>query len=176
MPFKTKYDIYVSGKQAPVVSTYDKTTAYVEMNDRIRNSKGEIYYLEQTIIPDGALTKSEEYQLLVYRVRKLIKRYFSNGRKHEDMVVSQEWETKLDKWNKQTQAFIDSHPGYKPADEKSYAFYALVSTWRKVFKERMAYKKRKMGFDQRVFDEMNNKRLSLEKQIDDYIKKQFQLL
>jgi len=150
--------------------------AFVTWEDFIRNPKGECYRMVQTPEAVGALTKSEEYLFLVYHVRRLIKRYFNNGRKHEDMIESQEYETKLDKWNQRTQAFINSHPGYKPTDEKSHAFYMLVIEWRKVFKERMAYRKRKMGFDQAVFDEMNKKRRSLEEQIDKYIKEQFQLL
>lgn len=166
MPFKTKYEIYCTQKIAPVYTGYDKTMAFVTWEDFIRNPKGECYRMLQTPEAVGALTKSEEYLFLVYHVRRLIKRYFNNGRKHEDMIESQEYETKLDKWNQRTQAFINSHPGYKPTDEKSHAFYVLVSTWRKVFKERMAYRKRKMGFDQAVFDEMNKKRQSLEKQID----------
>lgn len=176
MAFRTKYEIYATQKIAPVYSGYDKTMAFVTWEDFIRNPKGECYRMVQTPEAVGALTKSEEYLFLVYHVRRLIKRYFNNGRKHEDMIESQEYETKLDKWNQRTQAFINSHPGYKPTDEKSHAFYVLVSTWRKVFKERMAYRKRKMGFDQAVFDEMNKKRQSLEKQIDKYIKEQFQLL
>lgn len=176
MPFRTKYEIYATPKTAPVYTGYDKTMAFVEMEDRIRNPKGDCYRMVQTVEPVGDLTKSEEYLLLVYNVRKLIKKYFANGRKHEDMQESQKYETQLDKWNQRTQAFIDSHPGYKPTDEKSHAFYQLVSSWRKVFKERMAYRKRSMGFDQAVFNEMNKKSRELEKEIDKYIKDQFQLL
>ncbi len=176
MPYRTKYEIYDTSHIAAVYTGYDKTMAFVTWEDFIRNPKGECYRMVQIVEPVGELTKSEEYLFLVYHVRRLIKRYFNNGRKHEDMIESQEYETKLDKWNQRTQAFINSHPGYKPTDEKSHAFYVLVSTWRKVFKERMAYRKRKMGFDQAVFDEMNKKRQSLEKQIDKYIKEQFQLL
>lgn len=176
MAFRTKYEIYATQKIAPVYSGYDKTMAFVTWEDFIRNPKGECYRMVQTPEAVGALTKSEEYLFLVYHVRRLIKRYFNNGRKHEDMIESQEYETKLDKWNQRTQAFIDSHPGYKPTDQKSHAFYQLVSSWRKVFKERMAYRKLKMGFDQNVLNEMSKKSRELEKQIDKYIKEQFQLL
>lgn len=176
MPFKTKYEIYCTHKIAPVYTGYDKTMAFVTWEDFIRNPKGECYRMVQTPEAVGALTKSEEYLFLVYHVRRLIKRYFSNGRKHEDMIESQKYETQLDKWNQRTQAFIDSHPGYKPTDQKSYAFYQLVSEWRKAFKERMAYRKLKMGFDQNVLNEMSKKSRELEKEIDKYIKDQFKLL
>ena len=176
MPYRTKYEIYDTSHTAPVYTGYDKTMAFVEMEDRIRNPKGDCYRMVQTVEPVGELTKSEEYLLLVYNVRKLIKKYFANGRKYEDMQESQKYETQLDKWNQRTQAFINSHPGYKPTDEKSHAFYQLVSEWRKAFKERMAYRKLKMGFDQNVLNEMSKKSRELEKEIDKYIKEQFQLL
>lgn len=176
MPFRTKYEIFDTQHTAPVYTGYDKTMAFVTWEDFIRNPKGECYRMVQTPEAVGALTKSEEYLFLVYNVRRLIKRYFNNGRKHEDMIESQEYETKLDKWNQRTQAFINTHPGYKPSDEKNYAFYVLVSTWRKVFKERMAYRKLKMGFDQNVLNEMSKKSRELEKEIDKYIKEQLQLL
>lgn len=176
MPFKTKYEIYATQKIAPVYSGYDKTMAFVEMEDRIRNPKGDCYRMVQTVEPVGELTKSEEYLLLVFNVRKLITKYYTQGRDHDVMKESLKYETMLDKWNQRTQVFIDSHPGYKPADKKSHAFYVLVSEWRNVFKERNAYLKRKMGFDWNVFNEMDKKRKSLEKKIDKYIKEQFQLL
>ena len=176
MPIRTRYQIYCSSKKAALLDTTDRDIARVEFNEYIRNPKGDVYRMVQTPEAVGALTKSEEYLFLVYHVRRLIKRYFNNGRKHEDMIESQEYETKLDKWNQRTQAFINSHPGYKPTDEKSHAFYVLVSTWRKVFKERMAYRKLKMGFDQNVLNEMSKKSRELEKEIDKYIKEQFQLL
>lgn len=176
MGLRTRYDIYSTNKTAPVLSTYDRLTAQVEFNDLLGKNKGEFYRLQQQPEAVGELTKSEEYVLLVWRVRRLIRRYYDNGRKREDLVASLEHEQKLDQWNKRTRAFIDAHPGYKPKDEKSHAFYVLVSEWRRTWNERMAYRKRKMGYDQKVMDEMSKKCRDLEKQVDNYIKEKLQLL
>lgn len=176
MPIRTCYKIFSATKTAPKFTTHDRVMAYVEFNELIRNPKGDVYRLEQTPEPDGALTKSEEYLLLVYRVRRLMRQYFDRGRQHQDLIVSLEHEKRLDDWNKRTQAFIDSHPGYKPADEKSHAFYVLVSEWRKTWRERKNYSKRTMGYDQRIMDEMTRKCRALEKEIDKTVKERLQLL
>ena len=88
MPIRTKYEIYCTQKTAPVYWGYDKTMAYVEMEDRIRNPKGDSYRMVQTPEAVGDLTKPEEYLLLVYNVRRLINKFFNQGRKHEDMIES----------------------------------------------------------------------------------------
>lgn len=176
MPIKTCYKIFSATKQAPKLTTHDRVTAYVEWNDLIRNPKGDVYRLEQTPEPDGALTKSEEYLLLVYRVRRLMRQYFERGRQQQDLMISLDHEKRLDDWNKRTQAFIDSHPGYKPSDEKSHAFFVLVSEWRKTWRERKSYGKRTMGYDQRIMDEMTRKCRALEKEIDKTVKERLQLI
>lgn len=176
MPFKTCYRIYSNQKTAPVYTGYDKTMAFVTWEDLLRNLKGNTYYMEQAVEPVGELTKSEEYLMLVYDVRRHIKKYYNGGRKQEDLKASLELEASLDKWNKRTQAFIASHPGYKPQDQKSFAFCQLVTEWRKVWHERMGYRKRTMGFEQQVLNEMSKKCYQLEKEIDKYIKQELQLL
>lgn len=176
MPIRTRYQIYCSSKKAALLDTTDRDIARVEFNEYIRNPKGDVYRMVQTLEPVGALTKQEEYLMLVYRVRKLIRQYYDRGRKHEDLMASLEHEQNLDDWNKRTQQFIDTHPGYKPQDAQSHAFYVLVSEWRKVWHERMAYRKRKMGFDQRVLDEMTKKCRALEKQVDQTIREKLRLL
>ncbi len=176
MPLRTKYEIYCTQKTAPIYRGYDKSMAYVEFEDRIRNPKGDSYRMVQTPEAVGSLSKSEEYLLLVYEVRKLIRKYFKDGRKKEDLDASLAQETKLDDWNRRTNGFLRSHPGHQPADEKSYAFCVLVSQWRNLWHERMAYRKRKMGFEQAVLDEMTKKCRALESKIDQYIKDKLQLL
>ncbi len=176
MPIRTKYEIYCTRKKAPIHTGYDKTMAYVEFEEYIRNPKGDSYRMVQTPEAVGSLSKSEEYLLLVYDVRKLIRKYFKDGRKKEDFDASIAQETKLDNWNKRNEAIISSHPEYVPKNPKSHAFYLLVSEWRKTWKERMSYRKRKMGFDQTVLDEMTKKCRKIEEQIDKYIKEELQLL
>lgn len=175
MPIRTNYKIFAATKQAPIFQTYDRVLAYVNWNDFIRHPQGDMYRLEQIPEPLGALTKSEEYLMLVYRVRKLIRQYYARGRRKEDLLISLDHEKRLDDWNKRTQAFMDSHPGYKPADEKSHAFFLLVSQWRKIWHERMSYRKLKMR-DERVLDEMSKKCRDYESQIDKIIKDKFGLL
>ncbi len=176
MSIRTKYEIFGTKKQAPIHSGYDKAMAYVTWQELLHNPQGDCYRMEQTPELTGEPTKSEEYVLLVWYVRKLIQKYYRDGRKREDLDASLEQEARLDNWNRRTTQFIQSHPGYKPSDEKSHAFYQLVNEWRKTWHERMAYRKRKMDFQQQVLDEMTKKCRALEKQIDEYVKDKLQLL
>lgn len=168
MPIKVQYDIYDTQHKAPIISTSDRTMASIEFNDLLRKG-GDLYRLQQTPIADGALTKAEEYLMLVYRVRKLWNQYFNQGRDQEVLKTSLEQEKKLDDWNKRTKSFIDSHPGYKPADPKSHAFYVLVSGWREAWKDRKRYSKQK-GCDEDILKELSRKCRDFEKQIDKYVK------
>lgn len=176
MALRTKYQIFCTKKTAPVLITYSKVSAYVEFNEYIRNPKNDMYRLTQEVETIGKLTKQEEYMLLVYHVRNAIRRYYDGGRKKEDLKASLELESQLDKWNKRTADFMASHPEWKPKDAESHAFYVLVSEWRRVWHERMGYKKRKMGYDQKVMEQMSKKCREIEKQIDKYIKDKLQLL
>lgn len=176
MAIRTKYQIFCTKKTAPLLTTYDKVSAYVEFNEHIRNPQGDMYRLAQEVESVGELTKQEEYLLLVYHVRKAIRRYYDNGRKQEDLKASLELESQLDKWNKRTKNFMTSHPAWKPKDAESHAFYVLVSEWRKAWHERMGYRKRTMGYDQKVMEQMSKKCREIEKQIDKYIKDKLQLL
>lgn len=175
MAIRTKYSIYVLGKDAPILSTYDRVMAYVEFNDHIRNPKGLLYRMEQAPEPDGALTSSEKYLLLVYRVRKLMRKYFDGGRKHEDMLISLDYEAKLDKWNKKTKEYLDSHPGYKPEDEQAHAFYQLVSAWREAWHAKKKYANVK-DCSETLLAEMRRKSNQLQGQVDKYIKEKLQLI
>lgn len=176
MAIRTKYQIFCTKKTAPLLTTYDKVSAYVEFNEHIRNPQNDMYRLAQEVESVGELTKQEEYFLLVYHVRKAIRRYYDNGRKQEDLKASLELESQLDKWNKRTKNFMASHPAWKPKDTESHAFYVLVSEWRKAWHERMGYRKRTMGYDQKVMEQMSKKCREIEKQIDKYIKDKLQLL
>lgn len=175
MPIKVRYQIFCTKTKAPLVDTFDRTMAYVEFQECLHNPKGDVYRLSQIVEPDGALTKSEEYLLLVYRVRKLMHQYYNGGRKREDLMVALDHEHRLDQWNKRTADFIETHPSYKPADAVSHAFYVLVSSWRKAWKQRKNYSKRK-DCDQLLLNEMNKECRSLEKEIDKYIKDKIGLI
>lgn len=175
MPIKTLYEIFNSHKKAAQYSTTDKALANAEFMALVRKG-GDVYRMVQTPMADGALTKAEEYLLLVYRVRQLMHQYYSHGRKKEDLMIALEHEKKLDDWNRRTQEYIDSHPGYKPADPKSHSFFILVREWRKTWRERMNYSKRKTGLDEAVLREMSKKCRDIEKKIDEYIKDKLQLI
>lgn len=175
MPIRTKYEIFSTRMTAPIHKGYDKTMAFVEWQELYRNLHGDFYRLVQTPEAVGELTKNEEYVLLVWKVRQLIRKYY-DGRKKEDLEASLAEESKLDAWNRRTTNFMSSHPGYRPSEEKSYAFFLLVSEWRKTWHERMNYRKRKMNFQQQVLNEMSKKCRALEKKIDEYIKDKLQLL
>lgn len=176
MPFKVKYEIFDNKHAAPDFQTYDYMMARIEWNDRLHNPKGMLWRIEQTPMADGALTKSEEYLMLVYRVRKLWRRYFDQGRKQEVLQASLEQEKILDDWNRRTEAFMRSHPGYaNKMDGKAYSFYVVVSEWRKAWRERKAYSKSR-DCDEQVLREISKKCRQFEKKIDKYIKETLRLI
>lgn len=175
MPIKVRYEIFDSHHKASILETWDRTVASIEFNDLLRKG-GDVYRLQQTPMPDGALTKQEEYLMLVYRVRKLWKRYFNQGRSQEVMMASLEQEKKLDDWNTRTAAFISSHPDYTiKMNDKAFSFYLVVSEWRKAWKERKRYKGN-ASCDQDVLKEIGKKCRDFEKQIDEYISKSLGLI
>lgn len=176
MPFKVHYEIFDNKHAAPDYQTYDFTMARIEWQERQRNPKGLMWRLEQTPMPDGELTKEEEYLLLVYTIRKLWRRYFDQGRKQEDLKASLAEEKKLDDWNTRTRKFIDSHSNYgKGAQSEGYSFFLVVEAWRKAWKD---YKKYLRGqvVDGLIEKEMGKQCRDYEKQIDKYVKDKLGLI
>lgn len=84
MPFKTLYQIYDSKHTAPVFTNIDYKMAYVEWRACLRKG-GDVYRLEQTVLPEEELTNSEKYLYLVYRLRKAWKRFINCGHKQDDI-------------------------------------------------------------------------------------------
>ena len=169
MPIKVRYEIFDSHHKAPILDTWDRTVASIEFNDLLRKG-GDVYRLQQTPMPDGALTKQEEYLMLVYRVRKLWKQYFNQGRSQEVMMASLEQEKKLDDWHKRISAL--SEKSDKPLaikDRKAFNFYIVVRGWREAWQERKRYKGN-ASCDQEVLREMSKKCRDFEKEIDKYVK------
>ena len=175
MPFKVQYEIFDSKHKAPVLSTTDRTVASIEFNDLIRRG-GDVYRMVQTPMADGALTKQEEYLMLVYRVRKLWKQYFDQGRSQEVLLASLEKEKELDDWNKRTRNYLNTHSDCgKGAQSQAYSFFIVVEGWRKAWKERKRYKGN-ASCDQQVLKEISKKCRDFEKKIDEYIKDKLQLI
>ena len=184
MPIKVKYTIRCSGKIAPYESTFDFIYARTQLITYQRKAlPEEIFYCTSQVEPEEPLTKDEQYLLLVYEVRRLIKRYFDNGRKREDLEASLAKESELDHWNARTRSYIDSKPGLEeklnslPSDSdkfRHFAFFEIVEGWRSVWKEYFAYKKKK-DKDPAVEREMKKKCCDFEKNIDYYIKQTLHL-
>lgn len=173
MPFKVLYEIYDSKHKAPILATGDKMIAYVEWRECLRKG-GDIYRLEQTVIPDGALSKQEEYLMLVYRIRKMYRKY-KITKDHRDLMASLDHEKVLDVWNKRTRAFIDSHPGFTPKDQEGHNFFIVVEAWRNAWKKYKKYSP-KNGFDDLVQKEINRECKQYGREIDNYIKRKFNLI
>ena len=184
MPIKVKYTIRCTGKIAPYESTYDFIYARTQLITYQRKAlPEEMFYCTSQVEPEEPLTKDEQYLLLVYEVRRLIKRYFDNGRKKEDLEASLAKETQLDHWNARTRAYINSKPGFErvlkglPQDSEKFrhfAFFQVVEEWRKVWKEYHAYRRLK-DKEPDVEKEMKKRCFAFEKTIDEYIKKTLQL-
>lgn len=176
MPFKVHYEIFDNKHAAPDYQTCDYTMARIEWQERQRNPKGLMWRLEQTVMPDGVLTKHEEYVHLVYRVRKLTIHYRNNGQKPEDKNVLMEHIRKLDKWNKRTREFLDTHCKVMDAETtKRMGFFIVVEAWRSAYYERQKYSK-VQSYDHNVYREMTRKIRQFEKEIDEYIKQIIKLI
>ena len=178
MPFKVQYEIFDNKHQAPDFQTYDYTMAVVEWQDRKRNPRGMMWRIQQTVIPDGVLTKPEEYLLLVYRVRKLTIQYKNNGMKDADKRVLMDHVRRLDKWNRQTRDFLNTHCKVMDAETtKRMSFFILVEAWRDAYYERQQYSKMdRASYDHNVFREMTRKIRQFEQEIDSYIRQQIKLI
>ncbi len=184
MPIQVKYTIRCTGKIAPYENTYDFDYARAALATYQRKAqRDEMFYCTTEVKAEEPLTKDEQYLMLVYEVRRLIKRYFDNGRKKEDLEASLAKESELDHWNARTRSYIDSKPGLEeklnslPSDSDKYrhfAFFEIVEEWRRVWKEYFAYKKKK-DKELPVEREMKKKRCDFEKSIDYYIKQTLRL-
>ena len=179
MPIQVKYTIRCTGKIAPYENTYDFDYARAALSTYQRKAqRDEMFYCTTEVKAEEPLTKDEQYLMLVYEVRRLIKRYFDNGRKTEDLKASPVKEAQLDGWNARTRSYIDSKPGFEkvlknlPIDSDKYrhfSFFEVVEEWRKVWKEYHRYKKQK-DKDPAVEREMKKKCYDFEKTIDNYIR------
>lgn len=167
MPFKVKFQIFEPCKQAPDFTTSDARLAKVEYRDRC-NKKGYAFTRMTTEIECIDLTKPEQYVWLVYRVRKAIRKYYGEGRKHEDLMASLDLEKQLDNWNTRTRFHLQTHPKCKPDDEKAFAFFQVVEEWRNAWHKYFTYKK-SADKDPDVEREMKKQCYDFEKEIDKYV-------
>lgn len=175
MPIKTTYEIYNSHHLAPQYNTSDKALAYAEYMALIRKG-GDVYRLVQTPMADGALTKAEEYLMLVYNVRKLWKQYFNQGRNQEVLKASIEEEKKLDDWHKRVSVLSKNNNTPLPIkDREAFDFFIVVRGWREAWKDRKNYSKRR-DCDEDILKEMSKKCRDFEKQIDKYISNKLGLI
>ena len=175
MPIKVQYDIYDTQHKAPIIHTTDRTLASIEFNDLIHKGNG-LYRMQQTPMADGALSKQEEYLMLVYRVRMLWKQYFNHGRSHEVLKASIEEEKKLDDWHRRVSSLSKVSSSPLPIkDREAFDFFVVVRGWRDAWKERKSYSRRK-DCDEAILSEMSKKCRDFEKQIDKYLKIKLNLI
>ena len=177
MPFKVQFNIWSQGKQAPDLTTLDRTLARIEYNERIRiMGRGHAApHLQQVVTPVEPLTKSEEYLYLVYTVRHLQRQYFSHGRSQEIFKQAIAQEKRLDDWNTRNRFHLQGHPKFTPDDPKAFAFFQIVEQWRIKWKAYFAYKKQRDA-DPAVVKERSKECRAYEKQIDAYIRENIGLV
>lgn len=175
MPFIVQYHIYQSGKNAPCFTTDEPALAKAKLND-LKRKDGMLSYTTDVSVRAVQPSKSEQYVLLVYNVRKAMKKYFRK-RDTQDLQAALALERQLDDWNRQTRRYINNRPGFEdvlkrlPAHtEKAlhFAFFQVVEQWRDVFKKYLSYKKMP---DKEIYllREMKKHCLDLERTIDNYI-------
>ena len=153
---------------APCLTTFDRKYAYAEFKDR-QGKPGMAMTRMTYDITCQDLTKSEEYVSLVYGVLQAIRRFFDCGRREEDKKTSLKLESQLDQWNARTRQYINSHPGYRPPDEKAFAFFVLVEAWRIKWHEYFSYKNRK-DKDPLIEKQIKQACFDYEKEIKKYVK------
>ena len=166
MPFKVRYDIYEPNKQAPCIQTFDRMYAWAELNDRQRRPGMALTRMTTAVIPEE-LTKSEQYLYLVYQVRSLQKRYWANGKQHDDLLESLAKEKELDSRNTKIRYHLETHPKYRIDDTAAYQFFITVEDWRTKWKAYFAAKK---SGNHKASAELYMACRDLEKRIDEHIK------
>jgi len=175
MPFSTLYQIFDSKHTAPVFTNTDYKMAYVEWRSYLRKG-GDVYRLEQTVLPDGNLDKSEQYLFLVYRARKTWKRFVNCGRTRDDMLASMDLHKELDELHSQvsmlSQKSIDPLP---IKNREAFDFFQLVADWRNCCRSRKKFTSAN-GYDEISRKEISRQCRDYEKKIDKYIKDKLNLL
>ena len=138
--------IYSAGKQAPCFTSFDRSLAYVELEDRKRG-QGYTSVRMETEVRLFDPTKQEQYVWLVYRVLKAIRKYYDErGRVTKEqsdanLKASLALESELDKWNVRTRFYLNQHPKASHGDEKAFAFFEVVEEWRNCWHKYFSYKK-----------------------------------
>lgn len=173
MPFKVTFSIYEPGKRGAVLKTTDVAFAkleYAGLKSKPGKEMTSMTYEIELVEP----TKAEEYVFLVHSVRKAIRHYY-NQRGHVPKEVEQDnlkkslaLERQLDLWNARTRVYLQQHPKATIDDEKAFAFFQIVDTWRGKWHQYFAWKK--SGGDKRVLQMMRKECQDYETQIDNYIK------
>lgn len=175
MPFKTLYQIFDSKHTAPVFTNTDYKMAYVEWCACLRKG-GDVYRLEQTVLPEEELTNSEKYLYLVYRLRKSWKRFVNCGHKEEDIKTCYELEKELDDWHTRISTLSQKNDSPLPIkDREAFDFYLTVAEWREKRLGRRKYTAAN-GFDELVRKEVSRSCREFERKIDKYIKSKLNLL
>ena len=166
MPFRVKFQIFEPGKVAPCFTSTDRKLANVEYRHRC-NQQGCALTRMTYEIECIDLTQPEKYVWLVYGVRQAIKKYFTKGRKHDDLMASVALEKQLDDWNVRTRTYLNNHPNCQ-VDEKGKAFFLIVEAWRNKWHKYFACKKNNTE-PQQILDQMKRECFDYEKQIDNYV-------
>ena len=167
MPFKVNFQIFEPGKLVPYLTTNDARQAHAAYREHC-NKYGCALTRMTTEIECIDLTKPEQYVWLVYRVRKAIRKYYGEGRKHEDLMASLDLEKQLDNWNTRTRFHLQTHPKCKPDDPKAFAFFQVVEEWRNAWHKYFTYKNR-ADKDPDVEREIKKQCYDFEKEIDKYV-------
>lgn len=169
MPFIVKFSIYEPGKQAPCICTQDRKYAYIELNAMRQKPGMALTRMTADVWAEEPLTNAERFALQLWEIRKAMHKYYNGGRRREDMLVSIELESALDRKIAADRQFIDAHPGRPVNDQKAYAFFLIVEEWRNTWRERKRYSQTK-GYDNMVYREMTRKLRDYEAKIDSYIR------
>ena len=179
MPFKVQFDIYEPGKVGPVVQTYNRAIAYVELNSRQQKTGYEMTRMVTTVTPID-LDGPETFLYLVYRVRKSQKRYWAyKGRVDKEteqgyLKEATGLEKELDGKITNARFYLQGHPKSTPSNKDAHAFFLIVEAWREKFKAYFKYKRQK-DYDKNVANEMRKECVDYEKKIDDYCRKKIGL-
>lgn len=157
------------GHPYPVYNSVIKEDAMRECTQRNKYDTNKGLFYVQTIYPIALMKQAnlDNFIQQVAEVRMHEKKFWNEGRSKEELNISLDLESKLDKYLDHCKAVAAAHPEHKPQPEAK-AFFDLIDKWRTKSKEYFKYKKQR-DCEPEVVRERLKEVKAMEKAIDDVI-------
>ncbi len=169
---KTRYVVmcaYRGFNAYPVFTSNIKEEAVRESLtlNRHQSNKGLFFVITKYPIADMKTSNLDKFIQLVSDCRFHERKFWKEGRSRQELDISLDLESKLDKYLASCKTSLAARPDYQPQPDAK-AFFDLVDQWRTKTKEYFRYKKRRDA-DPTVRQEMLDEVKKMERDIDDVI-------